>query len=206
MTTLVVVRIKRLKSPLESLWPTISSFVLWYWSKFVTIDIRPATQADEPILWEMLFEAAHMREEGHTSVQAVKERPDLALYVKGWGRVGDRGVLAIDPAKHLPVGAAWVRLLTGEDKGYAYVDDATPELAIGVHPDYRGQRVGSAMLAHLLQMAKAHYPAICLSTRATNTPAVRLYERMGFRKVEGSDVVNWTGGVSYNMVLRFGEI
>ncbi len=169
----------------------------------MTIAIRPATQVDEPVLWEMLFEAAHMREEGHTAVHAVKDRPDLALYVTGWKRVDDLGVIAIDTEKNLAVGAAWVRLLTGDDKGYAHVDDATPELAIGVHPAYRGQRVGSAMLAQLLQNAKAHYPGVCLSTRANNTPAVRLYERMGFRKVEGSDVVNWTGGVSYNMVVRF---
>ncbi|MFN8490543.1 MAG: N-acetyltransferase [Caldilineaceae bacterium] len=172
----------------------------------MTIDIRPATQADEPVLWEMLFEAAHLRDEGHTSVQAAKDRPELALYVTGWGRTGDLGVIAIDAEYNQPVGAAWVRLLTGENKGYAYVDDATPELAIGVHPAYRGQRVGSAMLAQLFPITKAHYPGICLSTRATNTPAMRLYERMGFRKVEGSDVVNWAGGVSYNMVVRFGEI
>lgn len=169
----------------------------------MTIQIRPATQADEPVLWEMLFEAAHLREEGQTSTQVVKERPDLAHYVAGWGRAGDLGVIAVDVEHNLLVGAAWVRLLTGEDRGYGYVDEATPELAIGVHPNYQGQRIGSAMLTHLIQAAKLHYPGICLSTRATNMPAVRLYERMGFHKVAGSDVVNWAGGVSYNMVLHF---
>lgn len=171
----------------------------------MTIHIRPATQADEPILWEMLFEAAHMREEGQPSPQAAKDRPELALYVAGWGRTDDLGVIAIDSETNLPVGAAWVRLLTGENKGYGYVDEATPELAIGVHPDYQGKRVGSELLAQLIATAQARYPGICLSTRATNAPAVRLYERMGFRKIAGSEVINRAGSVSYNMVVRFAQ-
>lgn len=160
--------------------------------------VRPAVPSDEPLLWQMLFEAAHMGEEGHTSIRAVQERPDLAHYVAGWLRPGDLGVVA-ETAQGEPMGAAWVRLLTADDPGYGYVDDATPELAIGVVPTHRSVGVGTAMLTRLLELAKAHYSAISLSTRATNLPAVRLYERMGFQKVPGSDVINWTGGQSYNM-------
>ncbi|CAN5600781.1 hypothetical protein BH10CHL1_BH10CHL1_38910 [soil metagenome] len=167
------------------------------------INIRPASQIDEPILWQMIFEAAHMAEEGHTSLQAVKDRPDLAHYVQAWGRNGDIGVVATESTHNQPIGAAWVRLLVGDEKGYAYIDDTTPELAIGILTDYRGIGVGKTMLMALLAIAKATYPAISLSTRATNLPAVRLYERVGFKKIEGSDVVNWTGGVSYNMIIHF---
>jgi GNAT superfamily N-acetyltransferase len=59
-----------------------------------------------------------------------------------------------------------VRLLKADNPGYGYVDDATPELAIGVHRDYRGSGVGTAMLARLIGMAKEHYTALSLSTRA----------------------------------------
>jgi ribosomal protein S18 acetylase RimI-like enzyme len=162
--------------------------------------VRPAIQEDEPVLWQMLFEAAHLGDEGHTSVQIAKDRSDLAHYVAGWIRPGDLGVVAeIDHTE--PIGAAWVRLLKADDPGYGYVDDATPELAIGVHRDYRGSGVGTAMLARLIDMAKEHYPALSLSTRAANAPAVRLYKRMGFKKVSGSEVTNWAGGLSYNMKL-----
>ena len=56
--------------------------------------IRPLAIADEPFLWEMLFEAAHLAEDGATSVDAAKNSPILARYVKGWGREGDLGVIA----------------------------------------------------------------------------------------------------------------
>jgi hypothetical protein len=44
--------------------------------------IRPATKEDEPFLGKMLYEAAHMAEEGESSIQAVMKHPDLARYVK----------------------------------------------------------------------------------------------------------------------------
>jgi ribosomal protein S18 acetylase RimI-like enzyme len=169
----------------------------------VSIIIRRATPLDEPILWQMIFEAAHMAEEGHTTVQAAKERPDLAHYVQHWGEDGDIGVVAIEPEHNQPIGAAWVRLLIGNNKGYGYVDDETPELAIGLLPGYRGQGVGTTLLSQLFEIVQKVYPAVSLNTRVTNLPAVRLYERMGFRKVEGSEVTNWVGGISYNMVVRF---
>ncbi len=169
----------------------------------MSINIRPANQTDETFLWQMIFEAAHLAEEGHTSVQAAIDRPDLAHYVQGWGRSSDIGILAVESTHNQPIGAAWARLLLSDEKGYAYIDDHTPELAIGILPDYRGMGVGKAMLAQLLTIAKASYPAISLSTRATNLRAVRLYEQLGFKKIAGSDVANSVGGVSYNMLIRF---
>lgn len=172
----------------------------------MSINIRPASQKDEPVLWQMIFEAAHMAEEGYTSLQAAKERPDLAHYVQDWGRGGDIGVVAIESTDNQPIGAAWARLLTGDEKGYGYINEYTPELAIGILPDYRGMGVGKAMLVQLLTLAKDIYPAMSLNTRATNLPAVRLYERVGFKKIEGSDVVNWVGGLSYNMLTQFEDL
>jgi len=162
--------------------------------------LRPAAVADEPFLWQMLFEAAHMSEEGHTSALAAQDSPELDRYVNGRGRAGDLGAVAVTNSM-LPIGAAWIRLLTGQERGYAYIDEKTPELAIGVLPGYRGSGVGTALLAYLINLAKAQYPAIALSTRATNLPAVRLYERVGFQKVIGSDVINRAGSISYNMKL-----
>ena len=166
--------------------------------------VRAATPADEPVLWQALFEAAHMGEEGFTSLSVVKERADLAHYVAGWMLPGDIGVVA-ETEDGVPIGAAWLRMLTAADPGYCYMDDQTPELAIGVFPDYRGRNVGTALLAQLIELAKPRYAGITLSTRATNTPAVRLYERAGFQQIAGTEVTNWAGGVSYNMKVSFGD-
>ena len=46
--------------------------------------IRPLAQEDEPFLWQMLYEAAHLVEEGNLTVQDAKNNPDLAKYVKNW--------------------------------------------------------------------------------------------------------------------------
>jgi GNAT superfamily N-acetyltransferase len=81
-------------------------------------------------------------------------------------------------------------------------DDVTPELAMAVLPDYRGQGVGTQLLNQILETARGLFPAVCLSVRAEN-PVANLYQRAGFTKVEGSDVVNRTGGISYTMVKKF---
>ncbi|MEH2250914.1 hypothetical protein [Nostoc sp.] len=39
--------------------------------------IHPLTQEDEPFLWQMLYEAAHMVEEGNLTVQDAMNNSDL---------------------------------------------------------------------------------------------------------------------------------
>ncbi len=164
--------------------------------------IHPIAKADEPFLWEMLYYAAHMDEEGETSVLAAKYNPDLIKYVEDWGRKTDRGCIARKPDSKQQVGAAWIRLLTGKDKTISYIDEFTPELVIAVLPEYVGRGVGTQLLARLIETVKEDFPAIVLSVRATN-PARHLYERMGFVVV--SDATNRIGTASVNMLLRFNK-
>ena len=156
---------------------------------------RPLTVEDEPIVWEMLRYASH-----ESSVKSVRKQPALARYASGWGRVGDVGCIAEQDI--FALGIAWLRLWLGEDKGYGYISDRIRELAIAVLPDYRGQGIGSHLLGQILVMAQDRFPAVSLSVRADN-PVVRLYERSGFVKVPGSEVVNRTGTVSFSMVHEF---
>ncbi|MFM2303864.1 MAG: hypothetical protein RLZZ135_1274 [Cyanobacteriota bacterium] len=158
--------------------------------------IRPLMLEDESIVWKMLRYAAH-----ESSIESVRQQPYLARYALNWGRIGDLGyVVSIDDKS--PIGAAWLRLWLGEDKGFGYVNDEIPELAIAVLPNYRGQGIGAKLLTQILAPAKIKYPAVSLSVRANN-PVVQLYERTGFIKVPGSEVVNRAGEVSFNMVYEF---
>src|SRR5262249_21176694 len=122
-----------------------------------TYTIRPATPADEPILWDMLFYAASMAEDGATSSAAAKTHPYLAEFVAGWGRPGDLGVIAIDSADDQALGAAWLRQLSGPEKHYAAVAEGVPELAIAVAPAAIGQGIGGALLGALLNLARSQY-------------------------------------------------
>jgi len=146
--------------------------------------IRPLISGDEPFLWEMLYQALHVPEGQPTPSREVVHLPELACYVQGWGRAGECGFLAIDASTGQPVGAVWLRLLTGENKGYGYVDDDTLELSIAVLPKHRGQGIGTQLLTDLLASAYGCSP-ISLSVSADN-PALRLYERFGFEVVSKS--------------------
>jgi ribosomal protein S18 acetylase RimI-like enzyme len=148
-----------------------------------TYQLRPATPADEPFLWEMLYQSLYVEEGAAPFPPEVVRQPELARYVAGWGRAGDLGVVAIESGGELAVGAAWSRLPGVEDKGFAYLDDETPELAVAVSPEHRGRGVGTALLKRLLSEASALFPAVALSVSPDN-PARRLYERLGFETVE----------------------
>jgi len=148
----------------------------------VSHSIRRLSPADQRFLWEMLYESLHVPKDGTPFPRDVIDRPELAKYVRGWGRAGDMGLVAVDAGGGGPIGAAWLRLLAGDERGYGYVDDETPELGMAVLHAYRGRGVGSELLGRLLESAATVYRSVCLSVSADN-PAVRLYERAGFEQV-----------------------
>jgi ribosomal protein S18 acetylase RimI-like enzyme len=161
--------------------------------------LRLARPGDEPFLLEMLFYAAHANEEAGVKPEHLLANPALARYVAGFGRAGDLGVVAEDPERGA-LGAAWVRLLAGDERGYGWVDDEIPELAIAVAPSALGRGAGSRMIGDVLARARGRYPGVSLSVRRDNA-ARRLYLRTGFVPV--AEVTNRVGGVSETMVLRF---
>ncbi|MFO7170095.1 MAG: GNAT family N-acetyltransferase [Chloroflexota bacterium] len=160
------------------------------------VAVRGAEAQDEPFLWEMLFEAAHMAEDGATSAESARRDPFLARYVAGWGQPGDVGVIAAEPESGRPVGAAWARLLEAVPGAASEEDASLPEVAVAVVPELRGRGVGAQLLAALLDAARPFYGALALSVRADN-PARRLYERAGFAAVR--TIVNRVGGTSLMM-------
>jgi ribosomal protein S18 acetylase RimI-like enzyme len=143
----------------------------------MSVIIRFLTLTDEPFLWEMLYQALYVAPRQMPFVREVIYEPEISRYVIGWGKPDDAGIVANDEDQR--VGAAWFRLLVGDNRGYGYVDEMTPELSLAVLPAYRGQGIGSRLLAGLLDIARPHYAGICLSVDADN-PAVKLYRRFGF--------------------------
>lgn len=162
--------------------------------------IRPITPDDIPFLWDMLYYAAHMSEDGFTTSDSARQDPHLNIYVKDWGRPGDVGLVAYDAQSLHKLGAAWLRLLTNDRSYYGYYDDETPELAIAVLPNAAGQGIGSALLSALINEAKTRFPAVVLTVRSNNQ-AKKLYERNGFRVID--EVVNRVGTKSSKMLLKF---
>jgi len=142
--------------------------------------IRPGTPQDARFLRDMLRHAYYWRspEELERGVHAMN-------YVENWGRPGDAAVIALD--RGFPVGAAWYRLFRENRGGYGFVDEATPELSIAVVPSRRGHGIGGDLMRALLDRARREgYESISLSV-AKDSPAVGLYERYGFAKVDERD-------------------
>jgi GNAT superfamily N-acetyltransferase len=157
--------------------------------------IRALTIDDQPFLWEALYYAIHVPPgEAEPSPEIVKE-PNIRRYAIGWMKSPDDiGFVAILDA--MPVGAAWLRRWSGDERGYGIVDEEIPELSMSLLPGYRGRGIGTKLLRHLLSEAEKRYAAISLSVSESN-PARRLYEREGF------NVIGKPVGGSIKMVRQF---
>ena len=139
-----------------------------------------ATAPDRQFLGRMLYEAATWR--GVVADADVLRRPHIAVYIEGWGRDGDTGVVAEDERGN-PIGAAWFRFFDAQDHGFGFIAPDIPELTVAVQREARGRGVGSALLDALIVSARAaHVGALSLSVEEDN-PAVRLYQRFGFVSV-----------------------
>jgi ribosomal protein S18 acetylase RimI-like enzyme len=137
----------------------------------------------------MLYEAVNWYDDGaeeRPALETTLADPLTARYVDGWGRMGDVAFCALDRTDE-PVGAAWYRRFSAAAPGHGYVDVDVPEIAIGVYPEFRGQRVGSLLLGALIaRAARDGERALCLSVNGNN-PAKRLYVRHGFEVAEEQD-------------------
>jgi len=117
------------------------------------------------------------------------EDATLWRYVSGWGRRGDGAVIALEGG--FPVGAAWYRLFSRDEPGFGFVDEETPEVAIAVVPSRRGRGIGSELLDALVELAQEQgFENLTLSV-AADSPAMGVFEKQGFEKVEQADGA-WT--------------
>jgi ribosomal protein S18 acetylase RimI-like enzyme len=143
---------------------------------------RPAGAEDLTFLATMLGEAAVWRDDKPTPTAArVLADPRYAMYLAGWPRHGDHGLIAEQDG---PVGAAWYRTFTEASHGYGFVADEVPELAIAVIASRRHEGIGRRLLVGLIEASEAQgHAALSLSVNSAN-PARALYESLGFQPVE----------------------
>lgn len=157
--------------------------------------IRHMIPEEFPMLEDFLYEAIFVPKgfEGEIPRSVVFDDPKCRAAFEDFGTLpDDRAVVAVIGDK--VVGACWVRT-TDE---YGHIDDETPSFSISLFAPYRGRGIGNAMMRQLLdELRGAGYPRASLSVQKEN-PAVRLYERLGFRIVgNGFDETEWL------MIYRF---
>jgi ribosomal protein S18 acetylase RimI-like enzyme len=145
-----------------------------------SFSITPLEDADLAFVREMLHEAAFWRTAAadRPPIDVALSDPDLARYVRAWGRRGDGGLIARVEGRR--VGAVWARRFHADDHGYGFVDERTPELSLAVVAEHRGLGVGSGLVAAMLvQLRLQGTRQVSLSVE-TDNPAQQLYERLGF--------------------------
>lgn len=146
------------------------------------VTIREIRPEDYPLLEEFLYLAVYQRDPAQPIPRSVIDEPSVRVYIDAFGE-GAHDVGLVAEVEGQVIGAAWARVLGGEPRGYGYVDDATPELAISVLPAYRNGGIGTRLMRGLLgRLASAGYAKASLSVDRDN-PASRLYTRLGFATI-----------------------
>ncbi|MDL4842346.1 GNAT family N-acetyltransferase [Aquibacillus rhizosphaerae] len=149
-------------------------------------------------LTDMIYEAIYIPE-NKPSKQELLNSPHIKIYYDGWGRTGDRALIAFNDDND-PVGAAWYRLFSENQKGYGYIDDKTPELGIALCNEARGMGIGTILMERLFESGfRDGYNSLSLSLSVdpNNRQALNLYKKLGFKKYDSSGT-SWTMTISIN--------
>ena len=161
------------------------------------IQLRAFQPSDIIQLPRFLALAAH-----EDDAQIALDNPNLARYIENFGRAGDCAIVAQHDDKI--IGIAWARFWTIDNRGFAWINEQTPEMAIAVEAQFRGQGVGARLIEALqAELRAVGATQIALNVR-TDSPAVRLYQRLGFDTVRESERTNRTGGRSFSMLAPLG--
>ena len=151
--------------------------------------IRNMREDEWPLLEDFLYEAIFVPEgfEGEVPRSVIYDGPKCRAAFDCFGTLPDDRAVVAEAGGEV-VGACWVRT-TNE---YGHIDDETPSFSISLYKPYRGRGIGTAMMHALLgELREAGYTRASLSVQKEN-PALRLYERMGFRIVgDGFDETEW---------------
>ena len=138
--------------------------------------IRAMRESDYPCLPEFCYQAIFVPEDVEPPPRSIVNKPELLIYIEGYGSVrGDLGVVA--ELNGQVVGAAWTRIVPA----FGHVDSETPELAISILPEFRGFGIGAKLMKKLFVALRENgYAQTSLSVQKEN-PAVRFYQRLGYR-------------------------
>lgn len=143
--------------------------------------IREIKPAEYAILPEFLYEAIFLREGETPPPRSIVNEPELRIYYEDFGKPDDRCLCAEKVGK--VIGAVWVRNIDG----YGSVDSETPEFAVSVLKEFRGQGIGTVLMQHMLEnMRDAGCCRASLAVQKDNY-AFEMYRKLGFRVIGEND-------------------
>jgi ribosomal protein S18 acetylase RimI-like enzyme len=155
-----------------------------------TIHCRPATADDEPFLRRLIIETLTQELAAWLWPEAIREqllemqyrgkRQGIAAnYAAAELSVIELSVIEASPTDAAPQPVGWI-VVAPSDTDLHIVE-------IAVLPESRGKGIGAAALRGVLEVADRRGVPVRLNV-TTGNRAVRLYERLGFRRSGGSEV------------------
>lgn len=141
--------------------------------------IREIKKEEIPLLTDFIYEAIFQRDTEHLVPRTIIQDPSIFIYIDQFGtRKDDHCLVAVEDG--LIVGAVWVRCI----KAFGCVDADTPEFAISLYPQYRGQGIGTQLMSEMLQLLKEKgYKKTSLAVQKDNY-AYKMYQKVGFQILE----------------------
>lgn len=140
--------------------------------------IREMKSSETPLLEDFLYEAIFQPDETNLAPKSIVRKPELQVYIEDFGKKKDDYCLCAEAGDKI-IGAVWVRNI----KGYGSIDDVTPEFAISLYKEYRGQGIGTAMMKKMLEYLKnSGYKQTSLAVQKANY-ALKMYLAVGFKIV-----------------------
>lgn len=147
----------------------------------MTVTLRPASSRDETFLRHLILETISIE------LGASAWPEPMRSHLLGIQCEGRRRGHQVD----FPEAQNSVIEADGADAGWVVVAAMPHEAYIAeimILPELRGRGIGTAVIGRILATACDAGVPVRLKVNATNQAAIRLYERLGFRRIEGDEV------------------
>ncbi|MFR3685627.1 MAG: N-acetyltransferase family protein [Enterococcus sp.] len=140
--------------------------------------IREMHLSEYPLLREFLYHAIYQRDQEKPIPRSIIDDPNIAVYIQDFGKYKTDLCLCAQLDDKV-VGAVWVRNI----EGFGSIDDQTPEFAISLLPEYRGQGIGTELMKEMIRrLNREGYSKTSLAVQKDNY-ALNMYLKVGFKIV-----------------------
>ena len=150
--------------------------------------IREIRDDEYVLLNDFLYEALFVPEGAKSFERSIIQKPELQVYVKDFGTEKDDicfvaeiyGLTEENETEKISEsqigGTVWVR----DMEDYGHIEAGVPSFAISLYKEYRGLRIGTALMERMLQELRIRgYEKASLSVQKANY-AVNMYRKLGF--------------------------
>lgn len=145
-------------------------------------NIRKMKENEYPLLRNFLYEAIFQKDENNLVSKDIINQPALQIYINDFGTGKADYCLCAEVDRNI-VGAVWVRCIAG----FGSIDNDTPELAISLYREYRGNGIGTTLMKHMLELLRDNgYQRTSLSVQKDNY-ASKMYLNIGYKIIDENE-------------------